>query len=237
MTYPNILLPKPHTLDALITSLSPDVDLTRVKQKTVRKFIHNNGLRSLEDFANISHSLTHNPDISTFHRHVKTFSFKHNIEDVWSAYKTIGPVQTCNGSMLSFGLQYSRRNHKITYHEDDHGSIEKGQIVFLHLRLVWGLVNIAVGHEITEVNEDEKFIQMCYLKGGASRGTQYIRLKETPEGNTEIIHETFYKSHSDFRDKQLYPALHGLVISEFHRNVRLELESKNFALSNQVASL
>jgi hypothetical protein len=210
-------------------SLAPDFDLTRVKQKTVRKFIHNNGLHRLDDFANINHSLTHDSDVSSFHRHEKKFAFKYNIEEVWSAYKTIGPVQTCTGSMLSFGLQYSRKNHKITYHEDDHGSIEKGQIVFLHLRLLWGAVNIAVGHEITEVNEEEKFIHMCYLNGGASRGMQYIRLKATPKGDTEIIHETFYKSESDFRDKQLYPSLHGLIISEFHRNVRLELDSKKLS--------
>jgi hypothetical protein len=187
----------------------------------------NNGLHSLNDFANINHSLTHNPDVSSFHRHVKTFSFKHRIEEVWSAYKTIGPVKTCTGSMLSFGLQYSRKNHKITYHEDDHGDIETGQIVFLRLRLLWGAVNIGVGHEITEVNEDDKFIHMCYLEGGASRGMQYIRLKETGDGHTQIIHETYYKSQSDFRDKQLYPALHGLIISEFHRNVRRKLDSKN----------
>jgi hypothetical protein len=125
--------------------------------------------------------------------------------------------------MLGFGLQYSRKNHKITYHEDDHGVIDKGQIVILNLKLLWNLVSLAVGHEITEVNEEEKYIKMCYLEGGASRGMQYIRLKETKEGFTEVIHETFYKSQSDFRDKRLYPLLHGLVIAEFHKKVRKKL--------------
>lgn len=131
----------------------------------------------------------------------------------------MGPVKTCCGSWLDFGLQYSRKNHRITYTEDDHGHIEAGQIVILHLRILNRLVNLAVGHEITEVNEDEKFIQMCYLEGGASRGMQYIRLTETNEGHTAVTHETFYKSCSPFRDKHLYPWLHGMVISEFHRNV------------------
>jgi hypothetical protein len=202
---------------------STGVDLSKIKQKSVRKFLVNNGLSSLQDFAKMVHSCHLKPDMSLYHRHIKTFLFKENIEKVWNAYKTIGPVETCSGSMLGFGLQYSRKNNKITYHEDDHGEIEEGQVVILNLRFLWKLISLAVGHEITEVNEAEKYIHMCYLEGGASSGMQYIRLMETKEGYTQIIHETFYKSHSDFRDKRLYPTLHGLVISEFHRNVRKNL--------------
>jgi hypothetical protein len=66
---------------------------------------------------------------------------------------------------------------------------------------------------------------MCYLEGGASKGFQFIRLKEKEDGSTEVAHETFYKSQSDFRDKRLYPYLHGQVISEFHRNVQKRLAS------------
>jgi hypothetical protein len=125
--------------------------------------------------------------------------------------------------MLGFGLQYSRRNHIVTYHEDDHGTIEVGQIIILNLNLLWNVACIAVGHEITEVNENEKFIKMCYLEGGASKGYQFIRLKEMEDGSTQVVHETFYKSNSDFRDKRLYPLLHGRIVTEFHRNVEKRL--------------
>jgi hypothetical protein len=199
------------------------IDLNKIRHEAVRKFIRSNGLHTLSDFAKLIHSCEEGFDEKKYNRHLKNFSFKEKIDKVWMAYKTIGPVETCSGTMLGFGLQYSRKNHKITYHEDDHGVIDKGQIVILNLKLLWNLVSLAVGHEITEVNEEEKYIKMCYLEGGASRGMQYIRLKETKEGFTEVIHETFYKSQSDFRDKRLYPLLHGLVIAEFHKKVRKKL--------------
>jgi hypothetical protein len=159
-----------------------------------------------------------------FYKHLKTFVVRKPLAKVWKAYKTVGPVKTCCGSWLDFGLQYSRRKNEITYREDDHGDMEVGQIVILNLRLLRRWVGLAVGHEITEVNEEKKFIQMCYLEGGASRGMQYIRLNEDVEGHTLITHETFYKSHSNFRDKRLYPWLHGLIITEFHRNVAGRVE-------------
>lgn len=201
------------------------VDLNKIRHKAVKKFIHSNGLLQLDDFARLIHSCSTGADTKKFNRHIKIFQFKESLEKVWEAYKTIGPVETCTGSLLGFGLQYSRNKHKITYHEDDHGEIEAGQIIILNLRLLWNMISLAVGHEITEVNESEKYIKMCYLEGGASKGFQFIRLNEMEDGSTEVAHETFYKSHSDFRDKRLYPYLHGQVISEFHRNVRKKLGS------------
>jgi len=199
------------------------IDLSKIRHKAVKKFIHSKGLLQLSNFADLIHSCSERVDSADYNYHLKTFSFNEKIEKVWNAYKTIGPVETCSGSMLGFGLQYSRNNHRITYHEDDHGSIEVGQIIILNLNLLWNVACLAVGHEITEVNEDERFIKMCYLEGGASKGYQFIRLKERADGGTEVAHETFYKSKSDFRDKRLYPYLHGRVITEFHRNVERRL--------------
>lgn len=199
------------------------IDLSKIRHKAVKKFIHTKGLLQLSSFADLIHSCSGKVDITNYNRHLKTFSFNETIEKVWNAYKTIGPEETCTGSMLGFGLQYSRRNHIVTYHEDDHGTIEVGQIIILNLNLLWNVACLAVGHEITEVNEDEKFIKMCYLEGGASKGYQFIRLREMPDGTTEVAHETFYKSNSDFRDKRLYPLLHGRIVTEFHRNVEKRL--------------
>jgi hypothetical protein len=204
---------------------SQEIDLSKIRHKSVLKYIRNKKLQKVSDLARLIHSCPDMNDVKTFNRHIKTFLFEENIDKVWMAYKTIGPGETCSGWMLGFGLQYSRRNDKVTYHEDDHGVAEEGQIVIMNLKLLWSTIGLAVGHEITEVNDEEKYIQMCYLEGGASRGMQYIRLKETPEGYTQVIHETFYKSDSAFRDKRVYPPVHGLVVSEFHRNVRRKLKS------------
>ena len=104
--------------------------------------------------------------------------------------------------------------------------MQKGQIIILNLNLFWGLLNIAVAHEVTEVNEQKRLIKLCYMKGGASEGSQWITLNETKEGYTEVSHQTLYKSKSNFRDTKLYPALHTKAITEFHLNVKRKAESK-----------
>jgi hypothetical protein len=62
------------------------------------------------------------------------------------------------------------------------------------------------------------------LQNGASTGTQLIQLKAKGE-NTEVIHETWYRSGSLFRDKVLYPGFHEKGLTEFHVNVKRKVES------------
>ena len=55
---------------------------------------------------------------------------------------------------------------------------------------------------------------------GKARGLQKIQLVETPEGYTRIIHITYFRSNSRFRDKALYPHFHKKAITEFHNNIK-----------------
>jgi hypothetical protein len=143
---------------------------------------------------------------------------------VWNAYKTVNPQETRNGGMVSFGLMYSRSRNEIMYPGDAYSGIEEGQIIFLNLNLFANVVNLAVGHEITGVNDNEKTIKICYLQNGASTGTQLIQLKELNSGQTEVVHETWYRSGSILRDKVLYPGFHTKGITEFHDNVKLRIQ-------------
>jgi hypothetical protein len=192
-----------------------DVDFTRIRQKTVKRFMSDNGLLKLRDFKNLKPA---NNNL-VFRKHTKKFLIKENSDVVWNMYKNIAPKDAWNGSMVSFGLQYSRRQDKLTYNEDHYSGMEKGQIIFLHLN-IYGLLSLAVAHEVTEVNEVGKFFTTTYMEHGKSAGTQHIQINATKEGYTEIIHKTLYKSDSPFRDKILYPALHTKAITEFHENVK-----------------
>jgi len=201
------------------------MDLSKIKYKTVRNFLQKSGVNHLADFANLDHSCSHNPDLKGYNRHMKTFLVEEPLEKVWAAYKNTKPSETFCGSMLNFGLQYSRDKKEITYPDDEYKGIEKGQIVFLNLCVLWNMVNLAVGHEVTEVNEEEKRIQTSYLKNGASEGIQNMTLESTKEGFTKITHETFYKGKSAFRDKVIYPRFHTKAITEFHANVKRKIQS------------
>ena len=161
---------------------------------------------------------------SSYHLHTKTFLIRSKIDCVWNAYKTIHPKEAWNGAMVSFGLQYSRMNNSINYINDAYSGMEKGQIIILNLRLLWGGINIAVAHEVREVNDQIRMIRLCYMRGGASEGSQIITMRETKDGFTEVLHKTFYKSKSHFRDTRLYPRLHTKAITEFHLNVKKKAE-------------
>lgn len=201
-----------------------NIDLAKIRQKKVKKFIADNDLKTTLCFDRLrpaGYDPEHN---ATYHEHHKKFLIKQSVEKVWKAYKTISPSEAWNGDMVSFGLQYCSRNNKLQYLQDEYLGMEAGQIVILNLRLLWGALNIAVAHQIVEVNDKELLIKLSYIVGGASEGSQWITLKPTREGYTEVTHHTRYKSKSNFRDKTLYPGLHSKAISEFHKSVKKKAE-------------
>jgi hypothetical protein len=121
---------------------------------------------------------------------------------------------------------YTRSRNEIMYYDDVYSGMEAGQIIFLNLNLLGDFIHLAVGHEITSVNEMDRTIKICYLQNGASTGTQLIQLKEVKESQTEVVHETWYRSESIFRDKVLYPGFHEKGLTEFHENVRRRVEGQ-----------
>lgn len=180
-----------------------------------------------QDFANLRPLCYEKSDSSAYRRHSRSFLVEANLEKVWRVYTSIHPKDTWRGNMVTFGCQYSRGNNMITYLNDDFEGLNVGQVLFMNLRLLGGLVNIPVSHEIMEVNEKEHYIKICYLEKGAAQGTQWIRFFSTPEGFTRIVHETRYRSNSRFRDKYLYPGLHSKAITEFHRHIRDRMYQPN----------
>ena len=202
-----------------------EVDFKKVQQKTVKKFIANFGLHKPTGFTEMRPECYDPARESSYHVHRKTFLIRNNVDSVWNAYTTIHPKEAWCGTMVSFGLQYSRKKNSINYLNDDYSGMEKGQIIILNLRFLWGSFNIAVAHEVSEVNEQNRTIKLCYMRGGASEGSQIITLRETKDGHTEVSHKTFYKSNSNFRDTRLYPRLHTKAITEFHLNVKRKAEA------------
>jgi hypothetical protein len=174
--------------------------------------------------------LTWNPfhaAIRNFYQHSKNFYIQKPIEEVWDAYKNIPPQYAWCGNMFEFGLQFCRKQNTFTYADDEYKGADVGQIVMICVKILGGLAMIAVGHEITAVNDGDRMLETCYLLKGKAMGSQQIRLRSTQDGFTEITHHTIYKSDSYFRDKVLYPFLHTKAIKAFHANIRNYLMKKS----------
>lgn len=154
-----------------------------------------------------------------FSKNSKTFLVKARPEAVWNAYRNSTPKQCWGGKRVSFGVLFDAPEKPLVYADGPYSGLKPGQIVFIQLRLLKGLYKLAVAHKVVAVDDEHKSLQICYMKKGASEGSQFISLKGTSEGFTEVIHDTYYKSKSKFRDKRIYPGIHEKVISEYHSNV------------------
>lgn len=206
------------------------IDFQRIRQEKVRKLLRDNGLNTLPDLARLRSLCYRAEDGKRYYKHLKSFQIEAPIETVWNIYKTISPEETWNGNMVSFGLMYSRSRNTILYPGDPYQGIEAGQVLFLNLNLFANIVNLAVGHEITAVSDSDKTITICYLQNGASTGTQLVQVRKKGENQTEVIHETWYRSGSLFRDKILYPGFHEKGLTEFHLNIKQKAETLNLKL-------
>jgi len=193
------------------------IDFSRIKQRKVRKLMTDNHLSNQKDFNGMEAACF--ADGEGYSRNTKTFLVKARPDAVWSAYRNSTPKQCWGGKRVSFGVLFDSPEKPLVYADAPYGGMKVGQIVFIQLHLLKGLYKLAVAHKVVAVDDEHRRLQICYMKKGASEGSQFISLKETAEGYTEVTHDTYYKSKSKFRDKRIYPGIHEKVISEYHSNV------------------
>lgn len=203
------------------------IDFSRIKQKKVRKLITKNNLVSRDDFGKMEAACF--SEEGGYSKNTKTFLVKASVGDVWEAYRHSSPRQCWGGRLVSFGILFDSPDEPLVYADTPYGGMKPGQIVFIQLRLLKGLYKLAVAHKVVAVDNDRKSLQICYMKNGASEGSQFIRLEETPEGFTEVTHDTYYRSKSKFRDRRIYPGIHERVITEYHDNVARSIHPREFA--------
>ena len=198
------------------------INLDRIRHKTVRDYLKERGLRKPADFDQLDTTCYKPAERDTYHVHSKSFVVKSDLDTVWQTYLTIPPRETWRSRMVGFGCMYCKKKKSLTYLKDQYDGLREGQVIFLNISLFWGLVNIAVAHQITRICPSEKYIEFSYIEGGKTEGSQRLIFQETPEAHTRIIHRTTYRgsTRSYLREKRLYPYLHGKVIAAFHKNVK-----------------
>ncbi len=201
------------------------IDVNRISYPKVRRFVLARGLDTLDGFDSFRSTCYVEGDRASYHRHFEQYHVDRPIDATWRAYMMTHPRDAWAGKMISFGAQYSSQDRCVSYMDDPFGGMQVGHLIVLNLSIAGGLVNIAVAHKVAEIDPENYSFKLCYMEGGASEGSQWISLRPSETGGTEVHHLTFYKSDSLFRDKVLYPGLHTKAISEYHRNIRMAAES------------
>lgn len=199
--------------------------LEQVYHHKVRQLLASQEVSTLEDFENISCQCFNAESADIFWSHLQRYVMDVPLEVAWHSYLSIAPEQAWKGGLVDFGLCYAPAEDKVYWPYEGFAGLQEGQLHFMELNFL-GLAEIAVGHQVVEVNPAARRIGFCYLQEGKSVGSQWIQLRSLGSGQTEVIHYTRYHSDSYFRDTRLYPLIHSLVIGRFHKNVRNRAEKR-----------
>lgn len=203
-----------------------DLDTGRIKQKSIRNFLTSQEESGIAHFEDFRPSVTTQTDTSQFDYNIHQFQLKHAPELAWNAYLTAHPAQIWQGKVVSCGLIYSPVNKRAIFPNDKYPGLETGQIFFIEMRVLCGLVKFPVCFMVTNIDESKQSITFSYVLSGSSKGSQTIRLIDNGKGGTEILHSSIHQTENAFRDKTLYPIYHKKAIKEVHRNIRKLLETQ-----------
>jgi len=201
-----------------------DIEIDKIEQEKIREYIglqEEQGICKLED---IQPSMQTNSNLKGYHIRENEYQVNKSMDDVWQYYLSSNPAKLWDGNKISFGFLYSKKQDKIFYCDQEVSKIDTGMVVYINLRLMGGLKNIATAFEFITIDSAKKIIEFSYLSGNESLGKQRIQFYETPKGNTRIIHTSFYKSNNFPKTYFFYPYFHTRITNEFHRNIKRHLK-------------
>jgi len=210
-----------------------DVKMEKIHQRKIRKYIEVCSEDNKHQFARIHPSWNRGKDLSCYSSNEMTFFLKGNLQDVWHGYVTANPSKSWNGRKVSFGLLVQKFPGTIYYNNDSIMGVDTGQVYFLNLKLLLGIYKVPVAFEMITVDAQEKVIEFSYIEGNKSSGVQQVKFSDFGDGRTKIVHSSYFKSDSKFRDKNLYPFFHEKIVDDFHRNMRKLLHLKKASMKTK----
>ncbi len=186
----------------------------------------------------LRHGIKNKSDFKTLHvhdtkaighkliEHVKYFRVNSPIEKAWDAYKQISPSKAWQSNIIQFSLLHNRTHQRVFLgHQPELPTLDINQLHILTIKLLFGRINLCVGYEVTEVNDQEKYFTTEYLKISKSMGYQTIKLESISDNCTKVTHYTKYLSGNWFRDRFIYPIFHSMTVSVLHNNVKAYLNA------------
>jgi len=196
------------------------INLDEIPQRKVRKYIQSRSIDTMPDFSRIHPSWKKEVRESDFNVREKTFFQKYKLSSVWECYSHAIPEKTWNAHSFRLGLLISKTLNKAIYVNNSFlPTIDTGQVFFLNLRLLKGLVNAPVAFEVINIDSDNQILEVSYIENNKSKGKQTIQFFDNGDGRTRIVHRSYFKSGSKLYDALLYPHFHKKFVKEFHRNM------------------
>lgn len=208
-----------------------DIKMDKIRQKKVRKYISQIEIEK-HLFSEIQPSCFSGQDMSSFRKNEMTFFLDGKLDDIWQGYMSASPSESWNGRKVSFGVLLQKFPNNIFYNQDPMTGVATGQVYFLNLKVMKGIYNLPVAFEIITVDTTKRLIEFSYIEGNKSSGVQQIQFFDAGSERTKILHISYFKSASDFRDRWIYPPFHKKIVNDFHRNMRKLLNLKTIKTKN-----
>jgi hypothetical protein len=170
----------------------------------------------MNDFSLIHPSCEADAIGADYHVIEKTFFMNSRVSDVWDCYRNADLTHSCNRS-VRFGLLLTKCSNTAVYTgSKEHTVIDTGQVYFMNLRLLKGILNVPVAFEIINIDQGKLVVELSYIEGNKTRGKQTLQFFDNGDGRTRIVHMSYFKSDSFVRDAFFYPLFHKKFIREFH---------------------
>lgn len=197
-----------------------DIELERISQDKIQEYIGLQKQRGIDTFEEIKPSVENEVNTDDYFIQENVYAVKKGLDEVWNKYLQINPKNTWNGKKVSLGFLFSKKEKRIIYGDENMPNIDTGMVVYLNLKIMKGLINMATAFEIVRIDKDNKIIEFSYLSGNVSSGLQRLHFIETSKKRTEIIHTSFYNTNNLAKNYLFYPYFHTRLTNEFHRNIK-----------------
>jgi len=200
------------------------IEFNRIPHESIKAYLHRQAQNGATTLQQLRTTCYQQKEAHLYGHHAKSYQVERPLEVVWAIYRQMNPLLDWNGRMVSLGMLYNKKTDEVKYPDEEEATLEVGQIAFINMKLICGLLSRATAHEITAIDEEQKVMRFCYIDGGkaTAQGSQQIDFAATAEGHTIVTHQSFYKSDSALLNR-IYPFFHEQVIDDFHQNVQQKL--------------
>ena len=215
-----LLLISGYSLQPCVSQSITRINLSEIHQRKVRNYIVSESIDKMDDYSSIHASWKKNIDKSRFNLIEKSFFLDYDLSDVWDFYRHANMLEMWNGKSVRFGVLISKGTNTVinSYNSSFH-EIDTGDVYFLNLKLLKGLLNVEVAFEIITIDLKQRIMEFSYIDNNKSLGKQSIQFFDNGAGKTKIVHLSYFKSKSSVRDDLFYPYFHKKFIREFHKNM------------------
>lgn len=175
-----------------------------------------NQFSDVESVDDLDLSCTNKTDFSEYNNHNRYYLVDASIDNVWNSYINTDLKTAWSGKGTKYGFAYNKQTKEIFAEKNN--SVFKPQVglgFFIELKIS-KLLKIPVALEVSQINQKNKIIQFTYLKRNKSNGRQTIVFKKYGNNQTLILHQTYFKSNRQLRDKYFYSPYHTHFIDQFH---------------------